>query len=88
MAVFPICLTDCVKSFITSLPNNGDMTYCFFLPHEMINYDATSRILFISIFYTDRKTIFSCVMFHGNLNFGASYLENGLVDFGDTYIIL
>ena len=54
----------------------------YFFPHyEIIKYDVT--ILLFSILYAD---IWGFRL--GNLNFKASYLENGLVDFDDTYTIL
>ena len=62
------------------------MADCFFLHHGMINNDVTNSG--VLPFYADinKNHIMGC--FQGNLSFRASYLENGLVDFGGAYIIL
>ena len=49
------------------------MAHCFFFHDEMINCG-------VSTFYAGIKE-------NGNLKFVASYLENGLADFVDTYVI-
>ena len=48
----------------------------------------TSQILLFSIVYPDIEENDILFFFLGNLKFIASYLENGLADFADTYIIL
>ena len=47
----------------------------------------TSQILLFSTFVSlDWEKIY--IFFLRDLNFGASYLENGLADFDDTHVIL
>ena len=42
-----------MKSFITfGVPNDGDMADCFFLHHEVINYDVTNSTV-VHYFYAD-----------------------------------
>ena len=52
------------------------MADCFFLYYEMINYDVMNSI--VLHFYADIEEDY----------FRASYLENSLANFGDTYTIL
>ena len=59
------------------------MADCFLLDDEMINCDVTNSI--VPHFYAG---IEEHNFFLGSLKFIASYLENGLADFVDTYIIL
>ena len=83
--VFPICVTDSVKSFITlvsQIKEIWQIVSFFIILDEMINYDVTRYI--VSTSHGDTELISFLL---GNLDLRASYFENGLADFGDTYII-
>ena len=48
----------------------------------------TSRILLFCTFYADNKRNSNFRIFSRNIHFEVKYLENGLADYSDTYIIL
>ena len=47
-----------------------------------------SWILLFCVFYADIKRNYNFRIFSRNIHFEVKYLENGLADYSDTYIIL
>ena len=77
----PSWLCEKFKSF--GITNHKEMADCFFLHYEVSNNDGTDSIVLHFLCWHWEKQYYHFLL--ADLNFRASYLENGLADFSDTY---